>query len=66
MLLSDDGQFIHTLTTPRRCIPKGYEVNTKHPVCDALPAGVTVAIGAMLLVAYTPFGYGFFGIAPVA
>ena len=66
MLLSDDGQFIHTLTAPRRRIPKGYKVNTKHPVSDALLAGVAVAIGALLLVAYTPFGYGFFGIAPVA
>jgi len=27
---------------------------------------VAVAIGALLLVAYTPFGYGFFGIALVA
>jgi len=30
LLLSDDGQFIHHLTSPRREIAKTYEVTTKH------------------------------------
>jgi len=33
---------------------------------DLLLAGVAVAIGALLLIAYTPLGNGFFGTAPVA
>ncbi len=44
LLLSDDGEFIHHLISPRRQITKIYEVTTKHPVSEeqiaALLAGV--------------------------
>ena len=46
LLLSDDGQFIHRLTSPRHHVPKVYEVTTRHPVTDAqidkLLAGVVL------------------------
>ncbi|WP_294245297.1 pseudouridine synthase [Propionivibrio sp.] len=32
LLLSDDGQFIHTYTSPRKHIPKVYDVTVKHPL----------------------------------
>lgn len=32
LLLSDDGQFIHRMSSPKRHVPKVYEVGTKHPV----------------------------------
>ena len=32
LLLSDDGQFIHRMTSPKKHVPKVYEVTTKHPV----------------------------------
>lgn len=35
LLLSDDGQFIHRLTSPRHEVGKVYEVTAKHPVDDA-------------------------------
>lgn len=31
LLLSDDGQFIHTYTSPKKKIPKIYDVAVKHP-----------------------------------
>jgi 16S rRNA pseudouridine516 synthase len=31
LLLSDDGQLIHRLASPRRAVPKVYEVTLKHP-----------------------------------
>ncbi len=34
LLLTDDGQFIHRMGSPRRHVPKVYEVGTKHPVDD--------------------------------
>jgi 16S rRNA pseudouridine516 synthase len=44
LLLTDDGQLIHRLTTPRHQIGKVYEVTTRHAVSDeqvaALQAGV--------------------------
>ena len=46
LLLSDDGAFIHRLRSPRRHVPKVYEVGTRHPVEDAavqrLLAGVVL------------------------
>ncbi len=36
LLFTDDGQFIHALTSPRRGIAKVYEVTARHPVSDAL------------------------------
>jgi 16S rRNA pseudouridine516 synthase len=32
LLLSDDGKFIHRLTSPRHHVPKVYEVRLKHPL----------------------------------
>ena len=32
LLLSDDGSFIHRLTSPRHHVPKVYEVGVKHPL----------------------------------
>ncbi|MBC7682009.1 MAG: pseudouridine synthase [Ferruginibacter sp.] len=32
LLLSDDGQFIHRMTSPKKHVPKVYEVTTKHPL----------------------------------
>lgn len=32
LLLSDDGQFIHRMSSPKKHIPKVYEVTAKHPV----------------------------------
>lgn len=32
LLLSDDGQFIHRMSSPKRHVPKVYSVTTKHPV----------------------------------
>lgn len=44
LLLSDDGQFIHTWSSGKKRNPKVYEVTTKHPVTDlqigSLLAGV--------------------------
>jgi len=35
LLLTDDGPLIHALTSPRRKVPKVYEVRTRHPVDPA-------------------------------
>ena len=47
LLLTDDGQFVHTLTSPRHQVPKVYEITTAEPVTDAqvaqLCAGVLLA-----------------------
>jgi 16S rRNA pseudouridine516 synthase len=44
LLLTDDGQFIHQYTSPKKNVPKVYEVTAKHPVSDeqiaALLSGV--------------------------
>ena len=44
LLFSDDGQFIHTYTSPRKKVPKIYEATVKHPLdeaqCAALLSGV--------------------------
>jgi 16S rRNA pseudouridine516 synthase len=46
LLLSDDGKFIHRMSSPRHHVPKLYEVTTKHPLDDAqivrLLAGVVL------------------------
>jgi 16S rRNA pseudouridine516 synthase len=34
LLLSDDGKFIHRMSSPRHHVPKVYEVQAKHPVSD--------------------------------
>jgi len=44
LLLSDDGQFVHAFTSPRRKVPKVYIAATRHAIddaqLDALRAGV--------------------------
>jgi 16S rRNA pseudouridine516 synthase len=35
LLLTDDGQFIHRMNSPRHHVPKIYEVTTRHPVDEA-------------------------------
>jgi 16S rRNA pseudouridine516 synthase len=35
LLLSDDGTFIHRMSSPKWKVPKVYEVTTKHPVDEA-------------------------------
>ena len=46
LLLSDDGQFIHRLSSPKKHVPKVYQVTTKHHVDEAqvskLLAGVVL------------------------
>ena len=32
LLLTDDGQFIHRMSSPRHHVPKVYEVTARHPV----------------------------------
>ncbi|SMF98156.1 pseudouridine synthase [Burkholderia singularis] len=44
LLLSDDGQFVHAYTSPKRKVPKTYAATVRHPLdgaqLDALRAGV--------------------------
>ena len=46
LLLSDDGQFIHRMSSPKKHVPKVYRVTAKHPVkqemVDRLLAGVVL------------------------
>jgi 16S rRNA pseudouridine516 synthase len=46
LLLTDDGKFIHRMSSPRHHVPKVYEVTTKHPLDDGqvnrLLAGVVL------------------------
>lgn len=35
ILISDDGQFIHRMSSPKHKVPKIYEVTCKHPVSQA-------------------------------
>ncbi len=46
LLLSDDGQFIHRMSSPKKQVPKVYRVTTKHPVTaqmvERLLAGVVL------------------------
>lgn len=46
LLLTDDGQFIHKMGSPKHHVPKVYEVTAKHPVDEAqiakLLAGVVL------------------------
>ncbi len=44
LLLSDDGQFIHKLISPRHKTPKVYEVTAKHPVDDTQIAALTKGV----------------------
>lgn len=44
LLLTDDGQFIHRMGSPRHHVPKVYEVTTKHPVDDAQVAKLLAGV----------------------
>ena len=35
LLLTDDGKFIHRMSSPRHHVPKVYEVTVKHPIDDS-------------------------------
>ena len=36
LLLTDDGTFIHRMSSPKHHVPKVYEVTTKHPVTEEM------------------------------
>lgn len=40
LLMSDDGQFIHKCTSPKKIVPKVYEVTTKHDIDDTQVAAL--------------------------
>lgn len=46
LLMTDDGPLLHQLTSPKKNVPKVYEVTCKHPVtqlmCDQLLKGVVL------------------------
>lgn len=46
LLLSDDGQFLHRMTSPKKLVPKVYEVQVRHPLdaaqIEALLRGVVL------------------------
>jgi len=46
LLLTDDGPLLHKLTSPKKNVPKVYEVTCKHPItqamCDKLLKGVVL------------------------
>lgn len=44
LLLSDDGDFIHHLTSPKRHVPKTYRVGLKHPVSADQVARLTAGV----------------------
>ena len=44
LLLTDDGPLIHALTSPRRKVPKVYEVRTRHPVDQAQAAALACGV----------------------
>lgn len=41
LLLSDDGQFVHAYTSPKRKVPKVYLATTRHPLDDAQLAALS-------------------------
>jgi 16S rRNA pseudouridine516 synthase len=38
LLLTDDGKFIHKMSSPKHHVPKVYEVTTKHPITPEMVA----------------------------
>ena len=44
LLLSDDGQFIHHFTSPRRHVPKTYAATVRHPLDEAQLAALRVGV----------------------
>lgn len=47
ILLTDDGQLLHRLTSPKKHVPKVYEVTLRDPITGREPA--TFAAGTMML-----------------
>ncbi|MFA7293430.1 MAG: 16S rRNA pseudouridine(516) synthase [Rhodocyclaceae bacterium] len=52
LLFSDDGKFIHAISSGKRKVPKTYRVTAKHPVSDAQIA--TLLTGVQLVDEPTP------------
>ena len=44
LLLTDDGQFIHRMGSPKHHVPKVYEVTTKHPVDESQVARLLAGV----------------------
>lgn len=44
LLFSDDGQFIHKMSSPKWKVPKVYEVTTRHPVDTGLTAALVTGV----------------------
>ncbi len=44
LLFADDGQFIHTYTSPKKKVPKVYEAMVKHPLDEALCAALLAGV----------------------
>lgn len=44
LLLTDDGRFIHTYTSPKKQVAKVYEVTTRHPVDEAQAAALLAGV----------------------
>jgi 16S rRNA pseudouridine516 synthase len=44
LLLTDDGQFIHRMGSPRHHVPKVYQVTTRHPVDGSLLARLLAGV----------------------
>ncbi|MES2185819.1 MAG: 16S rRNA pseudouridine(516) synthase [Pseudomonadota bacterium] len=44
LLLSDDGQFIHRMSSPKKHVPKVYEVMAKHPIDDSQVARLLAGV----------------------
>jgi 16S rRNA pseudouridine516 synthase len=44
LLLSDDGQFVHAFTSPKRKVPKIYVATTRHPLDDTQLAALRTGV----------------------
>jgi 16S rRNA pseudouridine516 synthase len=44
LLLSDDGPFIHRMSSPKHHVPKVYEVTTKHPIDETQTARLLAGV----------------------
>lgn len=44
LLLSDDGQFIHRMSSPKKHVPKVYRVTAKHPVTSQMVAQLLAGV----------------------
>ena len=44
LLLTDDGKFIHRMSSPRHHVPKVYEVTVKHPISEAQVAKLLAGV----------------------